>query len=486
MMDDRTDAGAGVSRRGFITLAGAGLAGTLGPAAPTLGAPPDSRAAAAVEALGLGELPNFCGHEHWGSIGAIGTFPGGFRADAVAGALPWRTTRLTDLLLDPYLGGWLAAAGHDANRLARGRGAKDLGALVASSPSGALEALRPALDGQRLTGAYQCLRRGLEALYDVDIDSAEAGAIDRLDASIGERYSRLFAWYPEAMRTMRFSRLVRPVHPEFYYREASPAGAKAELAFTETVMRIDPLLELGARPSSRRDELARLVGVEPRDAASWRSFLARLFERADARGALGIKQLQAYRRSLEFRPRSDGEVRWSGELSAQERTVQEDWIVHECCRLAHERGWPHQFHVGTHNLRASSPLPLEGLASRYPRMKVVQIHCWPFLEEAGWLAKHRPNVYLDTCWLPVLSPVFFARALATWLAYLPSGKILCAHDSTSVEMAAGSARFTREILAQVLLEHRAALGLDDAFCRRVARDLLHDNAERVYGPRRTG
>ena len=34
----------------------------------------------------------------------------------------------------------------------------------------------------------------------------------------------------------------------------------------------------------------------------------------------------------------------------RQRLAFQDWIMHECCKQAHDRGWPHQVHVGTHNL----------------------------------------------------------------------------------------------------------------------------------------
>jgi hypothetical protein len=54
--------------------------------------------------IDLQEIPNFCSHEHWGSIDSIGLAPeqGGFRADTVAGARPLRPTTIWDLILDPY------------------------------------------------------------------------------------------------------------------------------------------------------------------------------------------------------------------------------------------------------------------------------------------------------------------------------------------------------------------------------------------------
>ena len=41
----------------------------------------------------------------------------------------------------------------------------------------------------------------------------------------------------------------------------------------------------------------------------------------------------------------------------------------------------------------SNPLPLQKLARNYPNQKIVQLHCWPYQREAGYLAKLHSNVY---------------------------------------------------------------------------------------------
>ncbi|MEX2261097.1 MAG: amidohydrolase family protein [Bryobacteraceae bacterium] len=349
------------------------------------------------------------------------------------------------------------------------------------SPWDAWHRIQPVLRQHQFTGVVQCVRRGVLKLYGSDLLSLDQRSFARLNEAIGSRYAAIFAWYRSAMRQAHFSDLIRPVQPEFYFREASRESAAEEMAFTRTVLRIDPFLELWPTESPRRRTLADMAGVDPVDADTWRSFLERFFEVAAKKSAVGIKQLQAYRRSLEYQSREDNAVNFRGDLTPREVRAFQDWVVHECCKLAHERGWVHQVHVGTNNLGESSPLPLVPLAERYPRMNVVMIHCWPFLKESGWLAKHVPNVYIDTCWQPVLNPQFFREALTMWWNYVPVHKITCGHDSTSVEMAVGSSMFTREIMAEVLRERTRGTGSKHSEVTSAAAALLHGNAIRIYG-----
>jgi hypothetical protein len=71
--------------------------------------------------------------------------------------------------------------------------------------------------------------------------------------------------------------------------------------------------------------------------------------------------------------------------------------------------------------------------------------------------------------------------MSEWLNYVPSHKICCSHDSTTVEMACGSSLFTREILGEVLRERTRGMGVSDDELRRLATGFLQDNAARIYG-----
>jgi len=428
-------------------------------------------AQSAASGLDLSGIPNFCAHEHWGSIDSIGRVPGVFRADAEAGATPRGKTGLLDLLLEPYLRGLLLSSGATV----------ELHALKKLPVWDALTELRSDIEDQQFTGTFQCTRRGLSTLYGIDCTAMDKASCEELDSAISGNYQNLFQWYRKAMSQMGFSELVRPVHPEFYVQRESDELAAHESSFTHTVMRIDPFLSLWQKESPRRDRLAEITGIEPVEGKSWRELIGRCFDLAAGGNCVGIKQLQAYSRDLDFSQPDDSDVAWSGDLTDAQIKVFQDWVVHECSKQANDRDWPQQVHVGTHNLTQSSPMPLLSLARRYGRMKIVMIHCWPFLEQAGWLAKYQSNIYIDTCWQPVLSPGFLRDTLRLWLSYVPAHKITCSHDSTTIEMAAGSSLFTREILSDCLSEMNRDVLMPETKLLGLATELLQNNAVRLYG-----
>jgi len=417
----------------------------------------------------LDTIPNFCTHEHWGSISSIGHTPGMYNADTYAGALPAFPTSLFHLLVDPYMSGNLHGSGSTV----------DLEELAQGSPASALKGLALLLEENKLSGTFLTTGLGIEHLYECHLDLENISMMEALNDSIASNYSSLFDWYENTMRRVGFTELIRPVHPEFYFT-IDNEDARHEMSFTRTVMRIDPLLSFW-EDSERKEKLFEKVGGKARDAASWRVFLEILITFAQEQGCVGIKQLQAYRRDLDFEKPRDGEVKFEGELTRNEQVIFENWVVNECCKLANDLKWPHQVHVGTHNLPDSSPLPLQKLARNYPEQKIVQIHCWPYQREAGHLAKSYPNVYIDTCWLVVLNPEYLRESLAQWLHYVPLSKITMGNDSTSIEMATGSSLISKTILMESLDRHFSAWYVGEQKKMDIVYDFMHNNAVDVYG-----
>jgi len=428
----------------------------------------------------LMDIPNFCSHEHWGSIFSIGQFPGGFNADLRPGALPERRTTLMDILMDPYFAGSLMGNGFNPFEQMVGLTKYNLLDWSVEEPVEAYKTVMEPLKNFRLKGTYQSLRLGINLAYGYDIHTFDRDRYQQTDNQVGENYKDIFTWYRKMMEKANLSDLIRPVHPEFYTGDFNSGPAREESSFTTTLMRIDPFLNFWTVTNSRRDQLADQLGIDPADGSSWRDFLEKMFTVATKHGCIGIKQLQAYFRSLDFEPVNEREVRFRGELSDQEVKRFQDWVMHTCCELTNQRKWPHQIHVGTHNHPRSNPLPLENIAKMYPDQKIVMLHCWPYIEEAGYLAQGYPNVYIDTCWQPILNPDFLRQSMDTWLGYIPLNKITMSNDSTSVEMASGASMITRKVLAEKLSSQKNKAELFDHEVREIATQLLHNNAVDIY------
>ena len=424
-------------------------------------------------------MPNVCAHEHWGSIPSIGPDDVGFVADDIGGAQSNETT-LFDLLLCPYLNGFLNMAGFQGGALARENGFGSPYEMSRERPVEVLRALLPHLRSVRVAGTLMCVTHGVRELYDFDLDALSEDNWQEVSRRINAAYRDIFGHYRRAMEAAHFSHLIRPVGLSFMTEEQDDERAAREREFTLPILRVDDFLTALPEPNSRVRYCIEKTGIEPHDAASWREFLRRVFELSREGGNVGIKQAQAYRRDLLFQPRGDGDVSFTADEGFDARAF-EDWVLHECLKLANEYAWPFQIHIGTDNLPNSGPLPLRNLFGTYHRVKFVLIHTWPYLTESAQIAHHTPNVYIDTCWLAVLSPGHLEQALRTYVGYCPAHKVMLSHDATSVEMAVGSVWLTRRHLKKILAERIADGWMTEEQALRLARRMLHDNAVDVYG-----
>ena len=196
-----------VGRRAFMQLSAAGAAAGMAAAGEPQAAPAPPPAEMAPE---LADIPNFCGHEHWGSIMALGTVDEGFRADVLAGALPSRPVTVWDLVMDPYGQGWLISGGSDPRGPMEAAGKKDFFAWWEEDPAAAFAAARPLLERHRLTGVFRCTARGIRTLHGVDIGTFDPEAWSEADRRVAAAYTDIHGWHAEAMKRAGFDAVVRP------------------------------------------------------------------------------------------------------------------------------------------------------------------------------------------------------------------------------------------------------------------------------------
>ncbi len=429
----------------------------------------------------LGEIDamiNVCAHEHWGSLSAIGAHAIGFVADELAGAESDQVD-LFDLLFCPYLHGHLAAGGFNTGAFAAERGYSDIMAMARAEPEAVLAGALPHLRDQRSTGTVTCLTLGLRLLYDFDLDDLSVTNYRGLSDRINLRYRNTFAWYRQAMEAAHLEGPYRPNALSFLFEQAEPTAAEREMSFTRALIRVDEYLSPAHLANPRFRYAMDKVGIEPSDAPSWRAFVDAVMEAARQAGCIGIKQAQAYSRDLHFQFIEDDAVDFRAE-TGQPLWALQNWILHRFCERANDYGWPYQIHTGTHNLPRSNPLPLIDPMHRYPAVRFVMLHTWPYLDEVAYLAKHCPNAYIDICWLPILSPAHAEAALRAYIGYVPGHKLMLSQDATSVELAAGSTLVYRTLLKKVLAERVDDGLISEAQALDVARWALADNARAVY------
>ena len=154
-----------------------------------------------------------------------------------------------------------------------------------------------------------------------------------------------------------------------------------------------------------------------------------------------------------------------------------------------KRNLPIQIHTGSFEgneniLSNSNPELLTNLFMEYKEARFDIFHGgWPYTGELGAIAKIFPNVYIDMCWMHILSPTRSQTALSHWLDEVPANKILgFGGDYLFVEGVYGHSVIARKNVAKVLASkvNDGVYTLDQA--KKYAQWLLRDNALQLFFP----
>jgi predicted TIM-barrel fold metal-dependent hydrolase len=169
----------------------------------------------------------------------------------------------------------------------------------------------------------------------------------------------------------------------------------------------------------------------------------------------------------------------------------QDYLVHVMIREAERRGLPIQIHTGLQEgneniISNSNPELLINLFMEYKDARFDIFHgAWPYWEELGAIAKNFPNVYIDMCWMHIISPARSRSALYDWLDEVPANKIMgFGGDYRFVEGSYGHSVIARENVAKVLASkvEEGVYSMEQA--KKYVSWILRENPMRLFFPKR--
>jgi len=164
----------------------------------------------------------------------------------------------------------------------------------------------------------------------------------------------------------------------------------------------------------------------------------------------------------------------------------QDYMMHRILDLAKANKTPVEIHTGLqagdgNYIENSNPALLANLFLKYRDVQFILFHGgYPFGGELATLSKNFRNVYLDMCWLYIISPSYSERYLHEWLETVPANKIMAfGGDFLNVEGVYGHLLFAREIVAKVLIDKVKDGYFSEDEALKIAQMILHDNAIRI-------
>ncbi|MCE1200197.1 MAG: amidohydrolase, partial [Marinilabiliales bacterium] len=220
------------------------------------------------------------------------------------------------------------------------------------------------------------------------------------------------------------------------------------------------------------------------------------FVEALKKGFTCIKTSVAYFRSLYFEDVTKEKAEACFQMILRSRDKQlpfeavkplSDYMMHRMLDLALKYDKPVQIHTGLQAgdgniIQNSNPALLANLFLKYRNVKFVLFHGgYPYGGEFGSLAKNFRNVYIDLCWVYIISPSYSERYLHEWLETVPANKIMAfGGDYENVENIYGHLLFARQILGNVLVQKVRDGYFTEREAIRVAQMVLHDNAVQLF------
>jgi len=257
-----------------------------------------------------------------------------------------------------------------------------------------------------------------------------------------------------------------------------------EFIFAVSAQKIESIARAQNTPIRTLDDFVTALGVAFHDAINHNN--------------VGVKIGVAYERDLFFddvtKEKADEVFRKIRALPAgtvlkyngSEIKPLQDYMVHRILDLARATNTPVQFHTGLqagdgNYIENSNPAHLTNLFLKYRDVKFILFHVgYPFGGELASLAKGFKNVYIDMCWLYVISPSYSERYLHEWLETVPASKIMAfGGDFRNVENIYGHLLFAKQVVTKVLTEKVRDGYFTEEEAIKIAQMILHDNAIRI-------
>jgi len=211
----------------------------------------------------------------------------------------------------------------------------------------------------------------------------------------------------------------------------------------------------------------------------------RTLEAAKRRGYVALKSALAYDRPILFKEVDAGAAKRifekRDELNPDDIGLFGDFVLRRILDEAVELELPVQFHTGLALIEGSSPMNLVNLLRKYSGINFTFFHGgYPWIRETAALAFSFPNLHLDLCWLPIISPSACKHLLREAIELGLSNRIMWGGDCWVAEATYGALRFFKDLLSETLGEmiDEHYLGPDEAM--EIATKILRGNASRIF------
>ena len=175
------------------------------------------------------------------------------------------------------------------------------------------------------------------------------------------------------------------------------------------------------------------------------------------KGAVAIKSALAYERDIDVQPATYDEAARIFDSGTKDPDLQKrfgDFILNLLAQKAAEHDLVFQIHAGLALQATSHPRRLMWLLDNNPDTTFDLFHAgYPWMDDVLAMASERPNLLVDTCWLPIISPSAAVRFYSEYpeVAYR-TDTLLWGGDNWHAEETYGAALTFKDCLAKAVAD----------------------------------
>jgi len=162
-----------------------------------------------------------------------------------------------------------------------------------------------------------------------------------------------------------------------------------------------------------------------------------------------------------------------------------DYLADRMVAMAAEMDMVVAVHTGYWgDFRNVHPLHMIPMLRRHPEARFDVFHLgYPWTRQTLMLGKEFPNVWVNFCWMNIISPTCAADALAEAVDVLPASKVLAfgGDYGRAVEKVYGHLVIARENVARALARHILDGRFGEREALQLARRWFRDNPVELYG-----
>lgn len=218
------------------------------------------------------------------------------------------------------------------------------------------------------------------------------------------------------------------------------------------------------------------------------AFMHEELEKQIHKGCVALKCAAAYDRGLNFRKTNKENAEKAFLLGKNQEFIRKEevidfqnYIFYDICKFAAEHQIPVQCHTGLGLLYQTSAIYLQEVISDNPDTKFVLFHGnYPWMDDLCGLVCTYRNVYVDFCWLPIISTCEAGRFLEKIMDIGDISKICWGCDTWLAEDSYGALLAMKHVLGTVLGKKIDSGMLNYQLAEKICQKILFENANQLY------